>query len=186
MEKIALLLPPKQRGVRWASLAIFFLDLGLGEVCSGDAWNLPSEGTGVGFFPAGQSSRRGWCAGTSPFNSLHACAQMDRHSCVTPRPHHTHHNHHNHHKSTWLLTCPFLCKSIGVGRKLRRFRSCCLMASGNRSWHRSTDHGGNPHGVQPVPGQVAAYRRDELLVGFFRALHTGAGSVVVSTGTRPP
>ena len=79
----------------------------------------------------------------------------------------------------WLLT-------LGVGRKLRRFRSCCLMASGNRSWHRSTDHGGNPHGVQPVPGQVAAYRRDELLVGFFGALHTGAGSGVVSTGTRPP
>ena len=39
-------LPPKERGVRWACLAIFFLALGLGEV-SGDAWNLPSEGTGV-------------------------------------------------------------------------------------------------------------------------------------------
>ena len=34
-------------GVGWASLAIFFLALGLGEVCTGDAWNLPSEGTGV-------------------------------------------------------------------------------------------------------------------------------------------
>ena len=42
-------LPPKEWGVRWAYLAIFFLDLGLGEVCTGDAWNLPSEGTGVGF-----------------------------------------------------------------------------------------------------------------------------------------
>ena len=43
-------------------------------------------------FPAGQSSRRDQCAGTSPFNSLHACARMDRHSCVThrsaPPPHH--------------------------------------------------------------------------------------------------
>ena len=28
-------------------LSIFFLALGLGEVCTGDAWNLPSEGTGV-------------------------------------------------------------------------------------------------------------------------------------------
>ena len=46
MEKIAPL-PPKEWGVRWASLAIFFLALGLGEVCTGDAWNLPSEGTGV-------------------------------------------------------------------------------------------------------------------------------------------
>ena len=41
------LLPPKEWGVRWACLAIFFLDLGLGEVCTGDAWNVPSEGTGV-------------------------------------------------------------------------------------------------------------------------------------------
>ena len=49
-------LPPKERGARWACLAIFFLALGLGEVCTGEAWNLPSEGTGVGFFPAGQSS----------------------------------------------------------------------------------------------------------------------------------
>ena len=38
---------PKERRVRWACLAIFFLALGLGEVCTGDAWNLPSEGTGV-------------------------------------------------------------------------------------------------------------------------------------------
>ena len=32
------------------------------------AWNLLSEGKGVGLLPAGQSSRRGWCAATSPFN----------------------------------------------------------------------------------------------------------------------
>ena len=46
--------------MRWACLAIFFLALGLGEVCSGDAWNLPSEGTGVVGFrlvsPAGGTS----------------------------------------------------------------------------------------------------------------------------------
>ena len=41
----------------------------------GDAWNLPSEGTGVGLLPAGQSGRRGQCAGTGPFNSLH-CARV--------------------------------------------------------------------------------------------------------------
>ena len=62
-------LPPKEWGVRPACLAIFFLELELGEVFAlGDAWNLPSEGKGVGLSPAGQSSRRGWCAGTSPFN----------------------------------------------------------------------------------------------------------------------
>ena len=47
MEKIA---PPFLRRsgeVRWAYLVIFFLALGLGEVCTGNAWNLPSEGTGV-------------------------------------------------------------------------------------------------------------------------------------------
>ena len=55
--------------MRSASLAIFFLELELGEVlCFGDAWNLPPEGKGVGFSPAGQSSRRGQCTGTDPFN----------------------------------------------------------------------------------------------------------------------
>ena len=43
-------LPPKEWGVRLACLAIFFLDLELGEVFApGDAWNLLSEGKGVGF-----------------------------------------------------------------------------------------------------------------------------------------
>ena len=54
--------------MRLTSLAIFFLDLELGEVFAlGDAWNLLSEGKGVGLLPAGQSSRRGWCTGTGPF-----------------------------------------------------------------------------------------------------------------------
>ena len=43
-------LPPKERGVRWACLTIFFIALGLVIFCMGDAWNLPSEGTGVGGF----------------------------------------------------------------------------------------------------------------------------------------
>ena len=44
-------LPPKEWGVRPACLAIFFLDLELGEVLAlGDAWNLSSEGKGVGSF----------------------------------------------------------------------------------------------------------------------------------------
>ena len=60
-------LPPKECGVRWAYLAIFFLALGLGDFAPGDAWNLPSEATGVGVFPAGQSSRRDQCTGTGPF-----------------------------------------------------------------------------------------------------------------------
>ena len=60
--------PPKEKGARWVCHAIFFLALGLGEFCTGEAWNLPSEGTGLGFFfPAGQSSRRDQCTGTGPF-----------------------------------------------------------------------------------------------------------------------
>ena len=59
---------PPEWGARWASLAFFFLALGLAVVCTGDAWNLLSEGTGVVFFPAGQSSRRDQCIGTGPFN----------------------------------------------------------------------------------------------------------------------
>ena len=43
-------LPPKEWGVRPACLAIFFLELELGEVFApGDTRNLPSGGKGVGF-----------------------------------------------------------------------------------------------------------------------------------------
>ena len=64
--------------MRWACLAIFFLALGLGEVCTRGRWNLPSEG-----FPGGQSSRRNQCTGTGSFDYLHACACMDRHARTT-------------------------------------------------------------------------------------------------------
>ena len=54
--------------MRRASLAIFFLDLELGDgFVLRDAWNLSSEEKGVGVFPAGQSSRRDQCTGTGPF-----------------------------------------------------------------------------------------------------------------------
>ena len=54
--------------------------------CTGDAWNLPSEGTGV-------SSRRGSPTGGGPF--LMSCTQlacMDRHTRCAHRPHHHHHH----------------------------------------------------------------------------------------------
>ena len=54
--------------MRWASLAIFFLDLGLGEVLLWERLEPAFVGNRRRFFPAGQSSRRGLCAGTSPFN----------------------------------------------------------------------------------------------------------------------
>ena len=85
-------LPPKEWEVRWASLAIFFLALGLGEFCTVYAWNLLSEGTGVGLFPAGQSSQRGQCTGTDPFKLVARCTCMDRHACVTHSPYHHHHH----------------------------------------------------------------------------------------------
>ena len=40
-------LPPKEKGERWAYLAIFFLALGLGDFALGNAWNLLPEATGV-------------------------------------------------------------------------------------------------------------------------------------------
>ena len=38
---------PKEKGERWAYLAIFFLALGLGDFALGNAWNLLPEATGV-------------------------------------------------------------------------------------------------------------------------------------------
>ena len=45
---------------------------------------LRRETSAGAFFPAGQTSRRGWCTGASPFFffSLHACVDMDRHVFV--------------------------------------------------------------------------------------------------------
>ena len=57
--------------MRLARLAIFFLELELGEVfffCTWVRLEPAFGGKGVGLLPAGQSSRRGSCTGTSPFN----------------------------------------------------------------------------------------------------------------------
>ena len=60
-------LPPKEWGVRWASLAIFFLALGLGEVLHQGRLEPASGGNRRRGLPAGQSSRRDWRTGASPF-----------------------------------------------------------------------------------------------------------------------
>ena len=60
--------PPKERRVRSASLAIFFLDLGLGEVLHLGTPGTCSRRHRRRFFPAGQSSRRDWCIGAVRFN----------------------------------------------------------------------------------------------------------------------
>ena len=60
--------PPKEWGVRWASLAIFFLDLGLGEVL---LWERLEPAFGWNrrrFFSGWSVQPKGLCAGTSPFN----------------------------------------------------------------------------------------------------------------------
>ena len=68
MEKIAPPLPPKERGVRWASLAIFFLALGLGDFFApGDGLEPALGGYRRRGIPAGQSSRRDQCTGTGSF-----------------------------------------------------------------------------------------------------------------------
>ena len=62
-------LPPKEWEVRPACLAIFFLELELGEFfCTWGRLEPAFGGKGRRFFlPAGQSSRRGQCTGTDPF-----------------------------------------------------------------------------------------------------------------------
>ena len=57
--------------MRWADLAIFFLALGLGEVCTGDAWNLPSEGTGVEGYRLVSPAEGTGALAPVRFNSLH-------------------------------------------------------------------------------------------------------------------
>ena len=66
MEKIA---PPVLRGVggEVGEPRNLFPRLGLGEGLLWGRLEPAAEETGVWFFPAGQSSRRGWCAGTSSF-----------------------------------------------------------------------------------------------------------------------
>ena len=88
MENIA---PPFLRRsgwVRWACLATFFLALGLGEEPA-------FRGLQAWGFPAGQSSRRGWCTGTSPrlIHCMHACVSTETRSLLHG-PHHHHHHHH--------------------------------------------------------------------------------------------
>ena len=97
----ALPLPPWEWGMRWVSLAIFFLALGLGDVLH--CWNLPSEGTVVGVFVRLVSpAEGGWCAGTSPFSihCMHACVSTETRS-LSHGPHHHHHHplttHHTPH-----------------------------------------------------------------------------------------
>ena len=60
-------------------------EVGLCEVCTWGRLEPAVRGNRRrAFFPAGQSSRRGWCAGTGPLFefSLHACVDMDRHVFV--------------------------------------------------------------------------------------------------------
>ena len=93
MEKVAPSLLRRRGGVRWVGLAIFFLALGLGEVCTGDAWNLPAG-------PAGGTG----ALAPVRFNKMHcACAWTDIPMLHIVR-HHNDHNHHNHLLRLTLLT----------------------------------------------------------------------------------
>ena len=55
---------------------------GLGEVCTGDAWNLPSEATGVGSFRLLSSAEGTGALALTHFNQLHDCwrAWTDTHA----------------------------------------------------------------------------------------------------------
>ena len=99
-------LPPKDWGARWASLAIFYLALGLDDVCTWETWNLPSEGTGFGGFRlVSQSSRRGQCTGTSPrlIRCKHARVPTETRSS-------SHGPHHHHHRASRFKAVEHQCR----------------------------------------------------------------------------
>ena len=64
--------------MRWASLAIFFLALGLGDFCTRDAWNLPSEGTGEGVFQPVSPAEGVSALTLAHFNQFHAARAHGR------------------------------------------------------------------------------------------------------------
>ena len=87
MEKIALPLPPKEWEVRWASLAIFFLDLGLGEFCT---WRRLEPAFGenrLRFFAGLVSPAEGASALALAhlISCMHACVSSETCSRVGPR-----------------------------------------------------------------------------------------------------
>ena len=59
-------LPPKEWEVRWASLSIFFLDLGLGGFGTWVRLERAFGGNRRSWVRAGQFSRRSQCTGTDP------------------------------------------------------------------------------------------------------------------------
>ena len=75
--------------MRWACLATFFLALGLGEVCTGDAWNLLSEATGIGGFRLVSPAEGTGALAPVHFNQLHAacaCGQTRLRNCTQSAP----------------------------------------------------------------------------------------------------
>ena len=90
----------------WACFASFFFALGLDEVCTADAWNLPSEGTGVGI--SGWSVQPQGLAHWRQFVSI-SCTRVVAHgqTCVpctlSAPPHHTS-GHEQMERVFWALT----------------------------------------------------------------------------------
>ena len=93
-------LPPKEWGVRRACLAIFFLDLGLGDFLHRRHLEPAFGGNRRRGIPAGQSSRRDQCTGTGSFQldaSVCAYGQTCAHYIPSepqpPQPPQPPHNH---------------------------------------------------------------------------------------------
>ena len=97
---------------RWKRLRPPFLRRRGGEVCTGDGWNLPSEGTVVVGFRLVSPAE-----GTSALALVHfnfvACVCVYGQTCThytqsAPQPP-PHHNHHHQHQVSQLTRAPFLC-----------------------------------------------------------------------------
>ena len=84
-------LPPKEWGVRWACLAIFFLGLGLGDVGHWGRLEPVFGGNRGRRFRLVSPAEGASALALAHFNEVHTCACMDRHACTTHRPYHHHH-----------------------------------------------------------------------------------------------
>ena len=156
-------LPPKEWGVRRACLAIFFLDLGLGDFLHRGRLEPAFGGNRRRGIPAGQSSRRDQCTGTGSFQldaSVCAYGQTCAHYIPSepqpPQPPQPPHSHPT-------TTTRHLHSSVAFSRV-----ACCFdvkrAAHGCTRWRRCSAAQGPP---APL---VLATRADDRVDG------TGGGA----------
>ena len=172
MEKIAPPLPPQEWRVRWTCLAIFSLALGFDEVCTGEAWNLPSEGTGLGFWLV---SPVHWRWPIFNWRCTHPLTWPDTSSLL-------HLHHHHHHQSMNTRACSLVCSremaglAGGAARRRRERQLCSFLRHEELSVKMALARALH-HSVQRVEAPREWSREERSAYGY-RSLHSreAAGS----------